>query len=97
MMSQMVGEFDTDAELYEWRIVRVMFDPARRNYHIGYDSGSSGDTAFQGWTSLHWGRPLTARQAHRRIRSRDTHLRCFGNKMVCANAIEVHAKERRLW
>jgi hypothetical protein len=96
-MLEIVDEYDTGAEAYEWSIVRVVFDPARRNYHVGYDSGSSGDTAFKGWTDLDWGQPLTARQAHRRVRSRDTHLFRFGNKMACANAIEVHAKERRLW
>ena len=97
MVLQIVGEFDTGAEPYEWSIVRVVFDPARRTYHVGYDSGNSRDSAFDDWTSLHWGQPLTARQAHRRVRSRDTHLRSFKNKMACANAIEAHAKERRLW
>jgi hypothetical protein len=96
-MLEIVDEFDTGAKPYESRIVRVMFDPARRNYRVGYDSGRSGDTAFQGWTSLHWGQPLTAKEAHRRVRSHDTRLRCFKNKIACANAIEAHAKERKLW
>jgi hypothetical protein len=96
-MLEIVGEFDTGEKSYEWSVVRVMFDPARRNYRVGYDWGGSGDAAFLGWTSLHWGRPLTARQAHRRVRHYDTRLGCFTNKMACANAIEAHAKERKLW
>jgi hypothetical protein len=97
MMLETVDEFDTGTESYEWSIVRVVFDPAGRKYRVGYDSGSSGDTAFQGWTILHWGQPLTAKEAHRRVRAHDTRLRCFKNKMACANAIEAHAKERRIW
>ena len=97
MMLEIVDEFDTGAESYVWSVVRVVFDQAQGSYRVGHDSGSSGDTAFAGWTSLHWGQPLTAKQAHRRVRSHDTRLRCFTNKMACANAIEVHAKERRLW
>jgi hypothetical protein len=97
MLLEIVDEFNTRAELDEWSIVRVMFDPAGRTYRIGYDAGSSGDTTFEGWTSLHWGQPLTAKHAHRRVRSYDTHLRCLKNKMVCANTIETHAKKRGLW
>jgi hypothetical protein len=96
-MLEIVGEFDTRAELDEWSIVRVVFDPARRIYRIGYDTGSTGDTAFEGWTSLRWGQPLTAKQVHRRVRWRDTHLCCFKNKMACATAIETHARSRGLW
>jgi hypothetical protein len=96
-MLEIVDEFDTGAKPYEWSIVRVVFDPVRRSYRVGYDWGRSGGTAFEGWTSLHWGQPLTAKQAHRRVRLYDTRLRCFMNKMACANAIEAHAKERRLW
>jgi hypothetical protein len=97
VMLEIVDEFDTGAERNEWSIVRVVFDPARRNYRVGYDSGHAGGTAFEGWTSLHWGQPLTAKQAHRRVRSHDTRLRCFMYKMACANAIEAHAKQRSLW
>jgi hypothetical protein len=97
MMLEIVDEFDTRAELDEWSIVRVVFDPPRRTHHIGCDWGSSPDTAFKGWTSLHWGQPLTAKQAHRRVRWRDTHLSCLKNKMACANAIETHARSRGLW
>jgi hypothetical protein len=96
-MFEIVDEFDTDAKPHEWSIVRVMFDPARRNYRVGYDWGRSGGAAFEGWTSLHWGQPLTAKQAHRRVRLYHTRLRCFTDKMACANAIEAHAKERKLW
>lgn len=96
-MLEIIDEFDTGAQAYAWSIVRVVFDPARGNYRVGHDHGHTGDTAFAGWTSLHWGQPLTARQAHRRVRSRDTRLRCFKHKMACANAIEAHARERRLW
>jgi hypothetical protein len=53
-MFEIVDEFDTDAKPHEWSIVRVMFDPARRNYRVGYDWGRSGGAAFEGWTSLHW-------------------------------------------
>jgi hypothetical protein len=97
MMFEIVDEFDTGAEPYEWSIVRVVFDPARRSYRVGHDSGNSRGTAFEGWTSLHWGQPLTAKEAHRRVRAHDTRLRCFKNKMACANAIEAHANERGLW
>jgi hypothetical protein len=97
MMLEIVDEFDTGAKAPEWSIVRVMFDPTRRTYRIGHDSGTSGHTAFEGWVSLHWGRPLTAKQAHRRVLAHGSRLRCFRVKMACANAIEAHAKERQLW
>ena len=97
MILEIVDEFDTGTPLYEWSIVRVVFDLSRRNYRVVYDSGRSSDAAFEGWTSLHWGQPLTAKQAHRRVRSYDTRLRRLNHKMACADAIKAHAKERRLW
>jgi hypothetical protein len=97
MTLEIVDEFDTGADNYGWSIVRVVFDPAGRTYRVGYDSGNSGDAAFEDWTSLHWGQLLTAKEAHRRVRAHDTRLRCFKNKLVCAKAIEAHANERGLW
>jgi hypothetical protein len=94
---QTVGEFDTRGEPYEWRIIRAVFDPVGLKYHVGYDSDHSRDNGFENWTRVDWGRPLSAKQAHRRVRSYDTHLRCFKSKLACADAVEVHAKDRGLW
>lgn len=95
MAHDTVGEFDTNS--FECRTVHVVFDPVGRNYGVGYGCVGSRDGAFEGWTDTDWGRPLTAKHAHRRVRSYDTHLRCFAAKIVCAHAIEVHAKERGIW
>ena len=97
MTLETVGEFDTRGDPYECRTVRVVFDPVRRNYPVGHGWARSRDRAFESWTDADWGQPLTAKRAHRRIRSYDTHLRCFEVKIACAKAIEVHAKERGLW
>lgn len=98
MTLQTVGEFDTGGEPYDdWRIVRVVFEPVGLTYHVGYDSGHTGDKGFEHWTQVDWGRPLSAKQAHRRARSYDTHLRCFKDKIACVHAIEVHARDRGLW
>jgi hypothetical protein len=94
---QSVDEFDTRAERYECSIIRVAFDPVELNYYVGYDWGHLRDNVFKDWTQVDWGRPLSAKQAHRRIRCYDTHLRCFEEKMACAHAVEVHAKDRGLW
>jgi hypothetical protein len=92
-----VGEFDIRGNSFECRVVRVVFEPMRRMYRIGYGRANTRDTAFEGWTDVDWGQPLTAKHAHRRVRSYDTHLRCFEEKFACAQAIVVHAKERGLW
>ena len=92
-----VGEFDTRGNSLECRTVRVVFDPVRRNYRVGYGCVGSRDGSSEGWTDADWGRPLTAKHAHRRVRSYDTHLRRFEDKIACAQAIEVHAKERGIW
>jgi hypothetical protein len=90
-----VGEFDTCGDTLERHTVRVVFDSVRRKYRIGRTT--TRDRAFEGWTDADWGRPLTAKHAHLRVRSYDTHLRCFVEKMACARAIVVHAKEKGLW
>jgi hypothetical protein len=94
---QIVDEFDTRGEPYEWSIIRAVFDPVGLYYHVGYDSGRSCDNVFENWTRFDWGRPLSAKQAHLRVRSHDTHLRCVKDKIACAHAIELHAKDRVLW
>jgi hypothetical protein len=91
---QAVDEFDTRGELYGWRIIRVVFDPVGLNYHVGYDSAHASDNGFEHWTQVDWGRPHSAKQAHRRVLSYDTHLRCFKDKIACALAIEMHTKDR---
>ena len=92
-----VGEFDTRGDPYERHTVRVVFDPMRRMYRVGYDWARPHDRAFESWTDADWGRPLTAKHAHRLVRSYDTRLHCLEDKVACARAIELHAKERGLW
>jgi hypothetical protein len=92
-----VGEFDTRGTSSEYRTVRVVFDSVRRNYRVGYGCTDTPDTAFECWTAVDWGQPLTAKHAHRLVRSYDTHLRCLEAKIACAQLVEVHAKERGLW
>ena len=93
-----VGEFDTRGHQDECHTVRVVFDSVRRMYRVGYDWARPHDRAFESWTeSADWGRPLTAKQARRRVRLYDTHLRCLEEKTACARAIALHAKERGLW
>ena len=92
-----VGEFDARGHPYECHAVRVVFDPVRRIYRVGYDWASSRDCAFASWTDADWGRPLTAKHAHRLVRSYDTRLHCLEDKVACARAIELHAKKRGLW
>lgn len=92
-----VGEFDTRGISRECRTVRVVFDSVRGKYRVGYGCANTRETAFEGWTDVDWGQPLTAKHARRRVRSYDTHLRCFVDKVACAQAIVLHAKERGLW
>jgi hypothetical protein len=92
-----VGEFDTRGHQDERHTVRVVFDSVRREYHVGYYWARSRDHAFESWTHADWGRPLTARHAHRLVRSYDTHVHSLEGKVACAKAIELHAKERGLW
>ena len=96
MTLQTVGKFNTRGDPYERCTDRILFEPVRR-VRVGYASANSRDCAFESWTEADWGRPLTAKHAHRRVRYYDTHLRCFEHTISCAQAIEAHAKERGLW
>jgi hypothetical protein len=67
VIPQTVHEFGTRGEPSKWRTIRVVFDPARLNYHVGYDWGHLCDNRFESWTQVDWGKPLSAKQAHRRV------------------------------
>jgi hypothetical protein len=81
---QTFHEFDTRGEPYKWRIIRVVFDPVRFKYHIGYDWGHSCDNRFENWTSSTG-------------TSRSQPSRPTAGVHACAHAIEAHPKDRGLW